>query len=78
MNMYRIYLFDKKHNISKEVANYTEKHNAIMVAKALKPLVEEGTLTHIYNDFHEPFDLIEVEEYEIDFLTGKKVYSSEE
>jgi hypothetical protein len=58
------------------VDSFSEKTNAMLVAKSLEKLIMQGMITYIYNDFHETYDFLQVEEYSLDTGIGKIIYST--
>ena len=80
MTSYCIYLYSEKLDAYESAGVYGKEDEALLVASALSDLLKQGMLTYEYNDFHEPFDRVEITKYSDTntITTGELVYSSEE
>ena len=63
MTSYCIYAYSKKLDTYESMGVYGKEQDARLVAQALENLIGQGMLTYIYNDFHEPFDSVEIRKY---------------
>lgn len=63
MTSYCIYLYSDKFKSYDAAGVYGNERDAMLVAQALKDLVEQHMITFIYNNTSEPFDCVEIRKY---------------